>query len=227
MRKVIQFALGRLFPWSLLFVLFALLPALPAVAGGWATFTLLELPESPRAGEKINLTFVARAHGKMPFHFAKDEASFVFRHLETGETVSTAVTPETRYVGTHTAVVILPSAGEWAWELRPGGYPVLKLQPLTVAPGEQEALFARGRALFAAKGCVTCHRNDAMDEQWTVEIGPNLTNYVTTTVNLEAWLANPAAVKPGATMPALGLTPGETAALVAFLEAGSRSTTQR
>jgi mono/diheme cytochrome c family protein len=227
MRIATRFAVWRLIPWSLLFVLLALLPVLPADAGGWATFMLLELPESPRAGERIDLSFVARAHGKTPFHFAKGEAKFVFRHLQTGETVDAAAMPATKYVGTHTASVVLPSAGEWAWELRPGGYPVLKLQPLTVLPGKEAALIARGKALFAAKGCVTCHRNDAMDEQWTVELGPNLTNYVNTMASLDAWLANPAAVKPEATMPALGLRPDEIDALVAFLTADSRPTARR
>jgi mono/diheme cytochrome c family protein len=222
MHNPTHFAAWRLFPWPLLFVLFAMLPARPAEAGGWATFTLVQLPESPRAGAKIDLTFIARAHGKTPFHFAQGEASFVFRHLATGETVSAAATPANRYVGTHTATVVLPSAGEWAWELRPGGYPALKLQPLTVLPSEQDAQIARGKALFAAKGCVTCHRNDQMAEQWTIEFGPNLTDYANTTLDLEAWLANPAAIKPATQMPALGLRPDEIKALAAFLRADSR-----
>lgn len=227
MRKATHFALGRLFPWSVLFVLFVLLPAVPAEAGGWATFTLLDVPDSPRAGATLDLTFVARGHGKTPFHFAKGEASFVFRHLATGETVRAAATPATRYAGTHTATVVLPSAGEWAWELRPGGYPALKLQPLTVLPGEEEALIARGKALFAAKGCVTCHRNDALDAQWTVELGPNLTHYTNTTIDLAAWLANPAALKPDTQMPALGLRPAEIDALIAFLLADAQPAAQR
>jgi cytochrome c oxidase subunit 2 len=36
--------------------------------------------------------------------------------------------------------------------------------------------------------------------------------------NLSAWLADPAAVKPGATMPDLGLTQEQIDALIAYLE---------
>ncbi len=64
---------------------------------------------------------------------------------------------------------------------------------------------------------MTCHRNDKLEEQWMVEIGPNLTNYANTMAFLDAWLAKPSAVKPGATMLALGLRGDEIDALVAFL----------
>jgi cytochrome c2 len=226
MRKTISVVGGRLVPWLLLFVLFVLLPALPSSAGGWATFTLERLPESPRAGEAFDLVFVARAHGRTPISLGAGAAQFVFRHAESGERVTAAITASTRFVGRHTASVVLPEAGDWEWELQPDWYPVVKLEPFTVLPGEQEALIARGKALFAAKGCVTCHRNDKIDEQWTVEIGPNLTNYTNTMASLDAWLANPAAVKPGATMPALGLRTDEIEALVAFLLADTRVAAQ-
>ena len=227
MRKLKESGVRRLLPWSLLFLLFSFLPARPVAAGGWATFTLLYLPESPRAGAAINLDFVARAHGQAPFHFTRGEAEFFFRNLQTGKTITVAVTPATHTNGLHKASVILPSAGEWEWALHPGGYPILKLQTLTALPRAQDALIERGKALFAAKGCVTCHRNDKIGDQWTVEIGPNLTAYRNDSLPLAAWLANPSAIKPGTTMPALGLQPAEIDALVAFLLTDAPATAQR
>ncbi len=219
--------LSRLLAWVLLLALLLLLPPQPISAGGWATFTLDRLPLSPRAGEAFDLVFVARAHGKTPFSFGKGEAKFVFRHAETGETVTAAAAPAAQSVGRHTATVVLPAAGAWTWELQPGGYPPVKLQPLTVLPAPGDALIAAGKALFAAKGCVTCHRNDRIEEQWSVEIGPNLTTYSNTRAFLAAWLQNPAAVKPGTQMPTLGLRPDEIEALSAFLLADAPVTAQR
>ena len=211
--------LPRLLVGLVLLAVLLLLPAQPIAAGGWATFTLDRLPLSPRAGEAFDLVFVARAHGKTPFSFGKGEAKFVFRHAETDETVTAAASPSPQYVGRHTARVVLPAAGAWTWELQPGGYPPVKLQPLTVLPSPRAALIAEGKALFAAKGCVTCHRNDRIEEQWSVEIGPDLTTYSNTEAFLAVWLANPAAVKPGTQMPTLGLRTDEIEALAAFLPA--------
>lgn len=83
-------------------------------------------------------------------------------------------------------------------------------------PGE-----ATGQALFVAKGCVVCHAHAAMTdlrtEMQAFEVGPNLSHVSRDALFLRGWLKNPSAVKPGAEMPALGLSDTEIEALIAFL----------
>jgi mono/diheme cytochrome c family protein len=103
-------------------------------AGGWATFTLDHVPDSPRAGEPIDLSFVARAHGRTPFDLPPHEASFVFTNHATGETLTVSASPSGLATGHHKATIVLPTTGSWDWELRPSWYPPIQFQPLTVLP---------------------------------------------------------------------------------------------
>lgn len=97
--------------------------------------------------------------------------------------------------------------------------------PLTPAPnlpGDP----ARGRALIETKGCGGCHTVGGVTPARGVA-GPPLTNVVlrpvlagtlpNTPENLVRWLLDPPAVKPGATMPRLGLTESEARDLAAYL----------
>lgn len=77
-------------------------------------------------------------------------------------------------------------------------------------------LVAQGAALFRGKGCVACHRHDAVDAVGNV--GPDLTHYNPDPVFLRRWLLDPAAVRPDATMPDLDLQPAEIESLIAFLQ---------
>jgi cytochrome c oxidase subunit 2 len=81
------------------------------------------------------------------------------------------------------------------------------------------AAAARGRELFRNKGCVTCHTNTRVQGRSGVPgiVAPNLTNYRNSAEFLRGWLADPAQVRPGATMPDLRLAPAEIDDLVAFL----------
>jgi mono/diheme cytochrome c family protein len=77
----------------------------------------------------------------------------------------------------------------------------------------------RGRRLFVAKGCVTCHRHGDVESE-TIEVGPELTGRRYPADYLSRFLANPEArtgrAEPGQ-MPNLRLKTPEIAALVAFL----------
>lgn len=86
---------------------------------------------------------------------------------------------------------------------------------------------ARGYELFKEKGCMACHAISGTEYQGRV--GPDLTGVGSrstiaagtlenNTENLTLWLSDPPAIKPGSKMPNLGLSPEETAALVAFLQ---------
>lgn len=93
---------------------------------------------------------------------------------------------------------------------------------LPVAPD----LVGQGRALFRAKGCVTCHRHNAVAKPTPGSLeeaiqgdgaAPNFTNYQPDPDFVRAWLRDPAAVRPGTRMPNLELSETEIDALIAFL----------
>jgi cytochrome c2 len=78
-----------------------------------------------------------------------------------------------------------------------------------------------GRALFSAKGCITCHRHAAVRGSGMIgepEV-PDLTKYAANPEFLRTWLKNPQAVRPNSWMPNLELKQDEIEALIAFLSA--------
>lgn len=78
---------------------------------------------------------------------------------------------------------------------------------------------SEGRALFLAKGCVTCHRHDdAASPSSSIEIGPALTNYEPDEAFVRRWLRDPQAIRPTTMMPNLELSESEIEALIAFLQ---------
>lgn len=90
---------------------------------------------------------------------------------------------------------------------------------------EPPAEVAEGRAIFTATACVGCH---AVRGVSAGALGPDLTAYgrrrmlaaglrPNTPDNLAAWIRDPAAIKPGAKMPALGLTEAQARAVAAWL----------
>ena len=85
-----------------------------------------------------------------------------------------------------------------------------------------------GEQQFLASGCIACHT--VKGQQGAVgKIGPDLSHFASRTTmasgtldrtpgNIRKWLANPPAVKPGALMPNLGLSPEALDKLVAYLD---------
>jgi cytochrome c oxidase subunit II len=84
-----------------------------------------------------------------------------------------------------------------------------------------------GRQAFMGSQCASCHRIAGTAANATV--GPDLTHLASRTTlaaatipntpaQLAAWIYNPQAIKPGDRMPDLGLSHGEVAQLVAYLE---------
>lgn len=84
-----------------------------------------------------------------------------------------------------------------------------------------------GRELLVTRGCATCHRVQGVPEA-RGSVGPDLSGIASrgviaggipnTPENLERWIADPPAMKPGTAMPRLGLSDAEADDLVAFLE---------
>jgi mono/diheme cytochrome c family protein len=97
---------------------------------------------------------------------------------------------------------------------------------VAAAPPVQEKA-AAGGALFLAKGCVTCHRHDAIsaDGNDRLNIGPDLTSYQPDPAFVRAWLRDPAALRPNTQMPNLRLSDGEIEALLAFLQGNAKKET--
>lgn len=97
-------------------------------------------------------------------------------------------------------------------------------RPAAAPRGE---LAREGAELFQTVGCAACHTIEGTPAQGV--LGPNLTHlasrstfagatYERTARNLARWLDDPDALKPGAKMPDLGLTPDQIEALVAYLQ---------
>ena len=85
---------------------------------------------------------------------------------------------------------------------------------------------AAGRELFLSSQCVACHTIEGTTALG--QVGPNLTHLASrgfiagavlpnTPSNLQAWIADPQAIKPGNLMPDLGLTDQQVTDLVAYL----------
>lgn len=74
---------------------------------------------------------------------------------------------------------------------------------------------AWGEALFVARGCASCHSLGGRHTEAVLPLAPDLawTRERMRPAMVEAWIADPKAVSPAATMPALGLPPEEVRAL--------------
>jgi cytochrome c oxidase subunit 2 len=90
------------------------------------------------------------------------------------------------------------------------------------------SLAAQGAQIFASGACVGCHTVNGVKNAAGI-VGPNLTHFGDRTTfagatfpndrqDLESWLRNPPAMKPGADMPNLHLTQDQIDALIAYLE---------
>jgi len=84
-----------------------------------------------------------------------------------------------------------------------------------------------GEQVFMGAQCASCHRIAGTPAQ--ADVGPDLSHLATrstlaaltipnTPTQLAAWIRNPQAIKPGDRMPDLGLSSGQIAPLVAYLE---------
>jgi cytochrome c len=102
-------------------------------------------------------------------------------------------------------------------------WPIARASPVPNGPGDP----SEGRRLFVTSGCGGCHTLGGVTSATGVA-GPNLTNVVLrptlagetipmTAETLAAFLRDPAAVKPGTSMPAVGLTAAQASDITAFL----------
>ncbi len=98
------------------------------------------------------------------------------------------------------------------------GQQALPLEP-TAGPA------AEGKAIYTRSACVGCHTITGVSAG---QLGPELTHFGSrrtfagatfpaTVGNLTAWIENPSALKPGAKMPALGLSEEQARAVAEYL----------
>jgi cytochrome c oxidase subunit II len=94
------------------------------------------------------------------------------------------------------------------------------------APAIDDPGVRGGRELFQSVACINCHTVRGTPANGI--FGPDLTHLMSratlvagvaknTPENLRAWIADPDALKPGALMPAMKLSPGELDQLIAYL----------
>jgi|SRR5688572_1138338 len=190
-----------------------LLPVFMSHAGGWAVFTVDELPSYAEAGKPVALTYIVRQHGVEPVDELRGSIEAISARLIVKGTVRSA-----GRAGRYAASLTLPSVGEWSITIKSGfGKSDITLLPLTVVNAGASLTRTvsdaeRGQHLFVAKGCVTCHVQ--------IEVGPRLDGKRFDATYLAGWLANPTPTTRDPnkqTMPNLGLQQREIASLVAYL----------
>ena len=190
-----------------------LLPLLMGHAGGWAVITVDDLPDVAEAGKPVTLSYMVRQHGMTPLDRLNGEIEATAGKLTARGSVRPS-SPSSN--GHYAASITLPSVGEWSIMIRSGfGKSDLTLLPLTVVAAGTSPMrpvndVERGRRLFVAKGCETCHVQ--------IEVGPNLDGKRFDATYIAGFLANPTPRQPGKpTMPNLGLQQREIASLVTYL----------
>lgn len=202
-----------------------------ARAGGWAVVTMEKIPDHWIIGKPLQLAFKVRQHGTGLLNDLKPtiEARSGLRHVK-------GVTWMFREDGDrgYRATIMFPKPGDWQVTIHSGfGSSRAVLIPWRVVDSMAPAPAPlseteRGRRLFAAKGCVTCHVHRAVDIAGQAnDVGPNLTDRRFPADYLAKFLANPS-IKPPVNgkmpMPSLALKEKDIAPLVAFINAERRLT---
>ncbi len=211
--------------------------ATPTAFGGWAVVTILDVPEYLEAGKPTTIAFKIRQHGRtvlwdrspsVTMHAA--DAGFVSRIFKRHRVHA----EKTSSHGVYEATITPNEAGEvtltidtdlFGWKVR-----LLPMRVVDAAdPPPALSPFDRGRQLFAAKGCVTCHEkidDPGLAELQTLKVGPYLTGRTFPTDYLVMKIKNPAenraagASLNGVVMPQLELGVAAIEALVSFINAG-------
>jgi len=190
--------------------------------GGWAVVSVDNLPEYFVAGKPLVLTFWVRQHGARPLGDLKPTVV-----ARSGLRTVHAAAWQTPTEGSYRVSITVPMAADWEITIDPEfGPSKAKLLPLKAIDSTQTvaALSAadRGRQLFAAKGCVSCHVHRAVDIQTQMQRGgaPDLSDRRFAADYLAKFLTDPS-IKPQS--PNLGSMPNpmlrepEIASIVAFI----------
>ena len=195
--------------------------------GGWAVVTVDDAPEFFVVGKPLVLNFKVRQHGHNELEGLKPEIS-----ARLGSSVVNGRAWETPKAGTYRASLTVPQTGNWQITIESGfGNSKGTLLPLRAVDSTQKiaALSSaeRGRQLFAAKACVTCHVHRSVDIAVMIkDFGPDLSDKRFPAEYLERFLADPSIKPPtpprNAQMPNPQLRQPEIASLIAFINSDRR-----
>jgi hypothetical protein len=210
---------------ALLAVVSATMVAVTAYAGGWATVTVTDMPEYLIAGKPAELRFLVRQHGVSPLAgltvAVRATAPGGMEARATARSVAGAK-------GEYTALLTVPSAGDWTiridtdWPATPPLLPVTAIRDGSPPPAALSRV-DRGKRLFVSKACLTCHVNKEVSAKNLLPAGPELTGRTFQPDYLRKFLADPAGTLGKASPPRVGempnqqLTADEIDALVAFI----------
>jgi hypothetical protein len=219
----------RFLPIPVIAVLLAAAAPAPAPLGGWAVITVEDVPEYFEAGRPVSLAFTIRQHGESPMNNL--EPTVTLRQKGERRVWSRRSVKAVRAAepGRYQATLTPQDTGDVVISIDANWHTAeTTLLPIrVVAAGTTVAALPsadRGRQLFVAKGCVSCHtkrddrlmvgRNDA-------NIGPDLTGRAFAPEWLAVKLADPARNRVRTNdyvlMPTLGLDDREVAVLVQYL----------
>jgi cytochrome c2 len=120
-------------------LLFAIVFAFPAFAGGWAVITLDELPSNVVAGEPLSIGFTVLQHGRTPM---TDLHPTLTAKLSSAETMVFSAEPNGK-PGHYVATLTFPKEGSWEWSIQAftmdQPMPVLNVAPSNTASANQPA----------------------------------------------------------------------------------------
>ncbi len=206
-----------------------LVPATPTAFGGWTVITVHDLPEYLEVGTSTNIEFTIRQHGRTLMDdrsptvtvkragsgwLSRGQRFKASRAQGSGRYVA-LVTPE------DTGTVEITIDADWYGS-------DLTLMPMPVVGKDRLpaplAAQGRGRQLFVASGCVTCHAktDDALlGDRKVIAVGPALTGRQFPLEWLTQKIADPARFRVGtgqdAVMPTLGLSERDIAAVAGYI----------
>jgi len=196
-------------------------------AGGWAVVTLETLPDHGLTAQPMVLDFTIRQHGVAPLEGLRPRVEARSGGREVTVPAASGSRP-----GRYSAALTLPSPGDWTVTIHTGfGANRSVLLPIEVvdkAPARPVTEPDRGKRLFVAKGCASCHLHREVAATVLADVGPDLTNRRYQLDYLKRYLANPAIMASrtaDSKMPNLGLKPAEIGALAAFINAERQTVT--
>ena len=210
---------------SLLALASAMMVAVTAYAGGWATVTVKRMPEYLVVGKPAELRLLVRQHGVSPL----DGLAVHVRAIAPGGFEARAIARSVAgATGEYTALLTVPSAGDWTiridtdWPATPALLPVKAIAD-GGSPPTALSRVDRGKRLFVSKACLTCHVNKDVSAKNLLSAGPELTGRTYQPDYLRKFLADPPGTLGKASPPRVGempnqqLTADEIDALVAFI----------
>ena len=215
-----------------------------ASMGGWAVVTVLKIPDAWVAGKPLILSWQVRQHGvsRLDSLHPVIEARSGSRRI-TGTAGSYAEPGWKGYRGT----ITFPEPGVWQvtissgfgrskavlvpWRVVDSVKPIRgtveeHLETIGIHPFSERE---RGRRMFAAAGCVSCHTHRDVPIKGEVsDFGPDLTVRSFRADYLARFLANPSIKPPtnGKRMPNPGLRQKDITPLIAFINSDRRVTTR-